>query len=242
MMRSALFSTLLLALAAPPLLYADNLSIAASRDATLYEDAAGARADGSGTKLFAGRTGNGGGGQIRRALIAFDLSAIPTGSTIDSVQISVAIDKVPQIATPISASLHRLSRDWSEGSSASSSGGAASSAGDVTWLHTQFDSELWDTPGGDFSAASSAEAALGNTTGDAMFASTAALVADVQAWLDDPTSNFGWLLRGDESAAMTARRLFSREADGDNGPQLQIEFTPPQSQGLPFSDHFEDAS
>jgi hypothetical protein len=37
--------------------------------------------------------------------------------------------------------------------------------------------------------------------------------ADVQEWLSDPATNFGWLVRGDESGPRTVRRFDSRESD-----------------------------
>ena len=36
--------------------------------------------------------------------------------------------------------------------------------------------------------------------------------ADVQSWLDDPASNFGWLVLGDESEIPTAKRFDTRES------------------------------
>ena len=54
---------------------------------TIYEDMNGALSNGSGAFLFAGVNGSIGGNRIMRALIAFDLSSIPAGSTIDSVSL-----------------------------------------------------------------------------------------------------------------------------------------------------------
>ena len=49
---------------------------------------------------------------------------------------------------------------------------------------------------------------------------------DVQAWLDDDSTNFGWLLRGDESTIFTARQFASREnLTVANRPLLTIDFT-----------------
>jgi hypothetical protein len=54
------------------------------------------------------------------------------------------------------------------------------------------------------------------------------LIQDVQAWVDDPSMNFGWLIMGDESTNRTATRYDSREhPDSENHPVLTIEFTPP---------------
>ena len=38
------------------------------------------------------------------------------------------------------------------------------------------------------------------------------MVADVQGWLDNPASNFGWLMLGDESTNLTAKRFDTRES------------------------------
>ena len=38
------------------------------------------------------------------------------------------------------------------------------------------------------------------------------MVADVQGWLDNPASNFGWLMLGDETAIVTAKRFDTRES------------------------------
>ena len=50
------------------------------------------------------------------------------------------------------------------------------------------------------------------------------MVADVQAWLDNPASNFGWLVLGDETAIATAKRFDTRESASP--PMLTIEFIP----------------
>ena len=40
------------------------------------------------------------------------------------------------------------------------------------------------------------------------------MLADVQKWLDDPSSNFGWLLLGDETKSRTTKRFDSSEKPG----------------------------
>jgi hypothetical protein len=55
-------------------------------------------------------------------------------------------------------------------------------------------------------------------------ASDAQMLADVQFWLEDPASNFGWLIKGDESAAMTVKRLNSGESAVP--PALEITYVP----------------
>jgi hypothetical protein len=60
--------------------------------------------------------------------------------------------------------------------------------------------------------------------GPYVIASTPGLVADVQAWLDEPFSNHGWLLRSDTEAPFTARHIATRES-GSTAPVLTVEFT-----------------
>src|SRR4030067_3482017 len=52
----------------------------------------------------------------------------------------------------------------------------------------------------------------------------AGLVADVQSWVDTPASNFGWLMKDDETTTTTARKYYSRE--GFTPPKLKIDYTP----------------
>jgi hypothetical protein len=60
------------------------------------------------------------------------------------------------------------------------------------------------------------------------FASAPELVADVQAWLNDPNSNQGWILMSQsEGIPRTARRIAAREANASDRPRLVVEFSVP---------------
>ncbi len=124
--------------------------------------------------------------------------------------------------------MHRVAKNWGEGTSnatlGAGGGGAGGSAttGDATWLHTFFDTERWEKPGGDFTAAASSSVEVA-ANGDYVWRS-ATMVDDVQAWVDHPDSNFGWLLRGDENSVSTAKRFGSRESG--TPPVLLVQFTP----------------
>ncbi len=93
-----------------------------------------------------------------------------------------------------------------------------------------FDTEQWSIPGGDFVADASATQTVSGPGFPAPTPytwSSAAMVADVQSWLDAPGSNFGWIMIGDESTATTAKHFYSR---GDTTlptlrPMLTIEFS-----------------
>jgi hypothetical protein len=87
----------------------------------------------------------------------------------------------------------------------------------------------WTNAGGDFVPTASASTLVGlvpNVT--SVWNSTAGLVSDVQSWLDNPSSNFGWLVLGDESTSGTARVFFTREASNvASRPSLIVTFMPP---------------
>ena len=70
-----------------------------SKDNTLYETNVDGslKSNGNGQQLFVGRVGTlpEGDGKIRRALLSFDVSAIPSGSRIDSVALTLNMNKGP---------------------------------------------------------------------------------------------------------------------------------------------------
>jgi len=96
--------------------------------------------------------------------------------------------------------LHKLLADWGEGTSQATGEegqGAPATPNDATWRHRFFDTIFWTNEGGDFSAVVSASQSVG-PVGQYTW-SSAQMVADVQSWLENPASNFGWLVLGDES-------------------------------------------
>lgn len=207
---------------------ADTVTLNPVADNTLIQDPAGALSAGASYNVYSGRVGSNGSGTFRRALIRFDLSAIPPGSTVTSVQLRMYMSQ-GQGGTR-SHALHRMSASWGEAGSFSFGGaGAPAQTGDATWIHRSWPGTPWATPGGDFVATPSATQ---NVSGIAWYTwgSTGALVADVQSWVSLPTQNFGWMLRGDESQERTSKRFDSRQsANPSTKPQLIITFTPPAS-------------
>ena len=64
--------------------------------------------------------------------------------------------------------------------------------------------------------------------GDYTWGSTSQMVADVQTWLDSPATNFGWLLRANETRNKTSERFDSKEnGTVANRPVLTVTFIPP---------------
>jgi hypothetical protein len=227
---AALCAVLLLALAAPQA-QAVTVTIEAFRDNTLIETADGSRSNGAFERTFSGRT-NQATGSIRRAVLAFDIaSAVPAGSTIQSVSLQLT-----HLSSngPEDAALHRLLADWGEGSSSSTGGsGAPSATGDATWLHTFYSTSFWTNAGGDFNATASAVTGLDLAATSLPTWSSAQMTADVQGWLDAPASQFGWILIGNESTNQTSQSFGSREqALAADRPLLTVEFVPEPGTGV----------
>jgi PKD repeat protein len=97
-------------------------------------------------------------------------------------------------------------------------------AGDVTWIHREFSETLWTTSGASFAQSASATLQVANE-GSYSFSSTPELVADVQGWLEDASSNFGWALVVDSPASGSAKRFNSREnPTASSRPKLTINY------------------
>ena len=200
-----------------------TINIFPSKDNTLYEydPAEGDHSNGAGFHFFAGETAM---GELRRGVLAFDIAgSIPPGSTITAVSLSLNMSRT-LLETARTVELHKLLADWGEGTShapGEEGDGAPATTNDATWRHRFFDTIFWAMQGGDFSATVSASQVVG-PVGQYTW-SSAQMVADVQSWLDNPSSNFGWLVLGDESTNATSKRFDTRESASP--PVLTIEYT-----------------
>src|SRR6266536_884372 len=200
-----------------------TISIMPSKDNTLYEydPAEGDHSNGAGFHFFAGVTSM---SELRRGVLAFDIAgSIPPGSTITAVSLSLNMSRT-LLETARTVELHKLLADWGEGTShapGEEGDGAPATTNDATWRHRFFDTIFWAMEGGDFSATVTASQSVG-PVGPYTW-NSAQMVADVQSWVNNPASNFGWLVVGDESAAGTTKRLDTRESASP--PVLTIEYT-----------------
>jgi hypothetical protein len=199
-----------------------QIVVTPSRDNTIYESPNGGLSNGAGIAFFAGKTGA---GSIVRGLLGFDLAErLPVSATVATATLKLNVNTPKQAGTR-SIRFHRLSRDWGEGDSNADKGeggGASATTGDATWLHSFFNTQFWQNPGGDF--AESASFTITVSANGVYTHSSEALLADVQGWLANPDMNFGWVIIGDEAAGATAKRFASKE-DAANAPQLVIEYT-----------------
>ena len=208
-------------LAAPAAAITQTVTLTPAKDNTLYESALGTISNGAGQHLFAGTTSD---DKARRAVLAFDLGALPPGATVLSASLTLTMSRTITGDTPVT--LHTLAAGWGEGTSdaiGEEGAGALATPGDATWRYTFFDTEEWAAPGGDFAPTPSATTVVG---GAGVYTWAApALTADVAGWLAAPAANHGWILIGDESAAGSAKRFESRESVPAGRPRLTITYT-----------------
>ncbi|MCB9879479.1 MAG: PKD domain-containing protein [Planctomycetes bacterium] len=216
----------------------ETVVLTATQDSTIYSNPTSqGNGNGGGTMAVVGRTWVNG---VRRALVQFDVSSIPSAVTINTATLRL-LDTSPT-GSPIGGSapggtteklrptqtfdIHRVDTAWVEGSGdAGASAGIGTSTGaSVTWLNP------WSTAGGDFQAVKTGTIQFDASPNDLYNSSN--LAADVQAWVGG-TTNAGWILRSPattENAAGTTTSSIkwfgtSEQATAGDRPRLTVNFT-----------------
>ena len=206
-------------------------------DTTLIEAAPTNNLGGS-TFVNAGTSGI---GTRNRGLYKFDFSSIPPYSKIKSAAVTLEVLYEPNAGGVSSMfGLYRLLKSWGEGDKItihmvdSSGFGLPATTNEATWnSRFAFTTNNWTSPGAsnDFATVISSSTQVYGTADFPYFGSTPQMVADVQIWVNDSSSNFGWLLKTEsESTLKTARGFGSREFAGEDTnspPKLQVEFIAP---------------
>lgn len=142
-----------------------------------------------------------------RTLVSFDLSSIPIGSTVTSVE----VEMMSLGANGAIVTLHKVTNNWGEF--------------EASWNNRFIVIPTpWATAGGDFVSTSSDSKTI-TGTGPKTFGSTIGMVQDVQSWVDSSSTNFGWLLKTNTipSAAVFA----TKENTGQPSAIITVTFTPP---------------
>lgn len=207
-------------------LYAQNtVIIPALKDNTLFEDVNGEISNGAGDYLFFGSTNQ---NELRRALLMFDVdSVLESGDSIINVSLKFEVSKLPSGGGNGNSTIHTVSQNWGESTSDASGeegSGAQAENGDATWTVTCYNCLVtgpWGNQGGDFNSVASDSFQVSSL--GVMTVSGPGLSSDVQSWIDNPGSNFGWILVGDENTTKSARRINSRE-NSSNPPSLEITY------------------
>jgi hypothetical protein len=206
----------------------------------------------AGNSMGAGQHISVGGTRKYRGLIEFDLSAIPSRSTISSATLTMYMDRASG-SGGYQIYLHQVTSAWGAGTSHAPPGtdgydqdlgirsggsqGVASTDTDANWSYRFYNagspsaSIPWATAGGDCDPASSAVTSVGagmSTSGMPPLQCVwqdAGMVADVQAWVDGADPNYGWLLKGDELTSTGDNpRRFMGAANWFNGSNPRMNY------------------
>jgi PEP-CTERM motif len=213
-------------------LRAEIIALHPMADTTLIQVAPGNNLGGA-DFFNAGTAGN---GNRNRALLSFDLSGIPIGSTINFASLSFDIIRQPVMDLQTATfGLHRMLVSWNEGvqipEDENSPGlGAPAAGGESAWAYRFAIDTGWSVPGGqpgvEFVAAPSSTTFVYGLGDPVLFESTAEIAADVQFWLDNPNQNFGWMFMTETEQVRKSARSFASREDPNGGPLLLIDFTP----------------
>ncbi len=165
-----------------------------------------------------------------RALFLFDTSSIPTGAVISQVEVLLHVTRQPdpdQHQGPAASdfSLHRLYVSWGEGQGSGLTGTIAT-LGSATWNERHFATTSWATPGGmigtDYAAAPSSTTSVGDV-GPYLWGSSSTMIEDVQTWINQPSTNFGFILINESEGTLgTGRRFASTEQSDTINPAAQL--------------------
>jgi hypothetical protein len=194
-----------------------TLTLSAEKDNTMYSEA-DTLSNGMGIYLFAGRTN---GTPLRRGLISFDVSSIPSTATITSVELTFRCSKSTGTNTLF---IHKCLNSWGEGASnavGTEGQGAPAELDDATWLYNYYDTSTWISTGGDFESIASDSRSF--SEGQTGILSGQGLVNDVQSWVSGAVNN-GWVMLGQEGLTRSALR-FNSSQNSNLTPSLKVTYT-----------------
>jgi len=194
--------------------------------------------NGASASLFVGVDDGGG---VLRGLVRFDMPAAMAGATVSSVRFTLM---TRALGAPALLRLNAFDESWTEGNGVGDAqmmftvgqtcGAAVSGA---TWNRPSCADGAgppWAAPGGSVAATASGQYDSNTVAVDVPVSwsssevGNAGLVADVQRWIDDPSSNHGWRISAaDEVSAVTPQRFYSKEGDGTKGPKLMVTYDMP---------------
>ena len=186
-------------------------------DATISEKNGNAPIGGDAT-LQTGTTGSAAGYADSRALLRFNLAgSLPTNALINSATLTLQLTSTAPAVTNLWEDLRRLSRSWSEGV--------------VSWTNRLTPPSPWSVPGGsapsDFAVVVTQTKLITTNLGPYTFTSNNRMIADVQEWLANPATNFGWIMISELQGVPQSECKFASRESGNNAPKLTILYSLP---------------
>lgn len=157
-------------------------------EATVYEEAPGTNGGGYSETCI----GNIETTSTRRAFVRYALPAIPAGATIQRVVLSLLQDRIRQGGGAATLELRRVTADWLEGTGSGLGQGPCRDGADVAGVDwaTQPTVAAFVSGVGALPATNLVVVTLDTDIGSA----NDGLIGDVQAWVDNGATNFGWRL------------------------------------------------
>jgi hypothetical protein len=203
-----------------------TLTLNPFKDNTMYSENF-QMSNGVGEQLVAGRTWE---GWNRRPLLEFDIAtSIPKYSKIKSASLELYCTYDSSLTSSL-VQIYNVQSEWGEAGSDAGGNevyGTNAQIGDATWEYRYYDSQTWQyTYGGD-PTFMVAEQWVGIDY-EWYTWSTSDMVMLVQNWLNEPASNHGLLLMGDEATLNRVKSFASKDNPNANlRPKLTITYTPP---------------
>lgn len=213
-------------------------NLAATEDTTIYANPPSNTLNGNGngasTRLVVGKTFTNG---FRRALVKFDVSGVPAGSTILGAVVRLR-DASPagtaalpsnmgnsQLTGTQTFTFHRVTSAWSEGTGNGAAGIGTTTGASATFANT----------GSNFNGVATGSITFNNpvtvpTLVYSTFTSTS-LASDVQLWVNNPPTfaNNGWMIKSatESGANNVATIKWFESSEGTNPPRLDITYRRP---------------
>ncbi len=198
------FLVLFAATLAAPLAFSQTVTLLAERNSFIHESATHTVANGVGEFGSADAKG-----AIQRFFIQFDIAgSIPAGSTIVSASLEFEVVQLPPSYQSTTFGVHRAMIPWGEGSTDGSGQGTPAQPGDAKRLHSFYPGTFRSNPGGDL--APTASGSIGMNSPSRHMTTSPGMAGDVQDFLDNPGSNFGWLIKASSKGNRTARGFAAR--------------------------------
>ena len=198
--------TIFLILLAVKPAYAENISIqpdsASGRDAYVRQDLPDGNF-GTADRLNIGPTGS---GDRQRAILYFNLSDVPVGSTITYAEVQIYLNASQQ-ATSWLINISRITEDWNEG--------------EATW-NSRVTSTSWTTAGVSNDGIVYSSVNVTDTVGWFNWTITNL----TQYWENGTYQNYGFVMIGQEATSNDFKRIYSSDAiTAELRPKLLINYT-----------------
>ncbi len=180
--------------------FGTTVTLSANKDTYVDQNAASGNFGTNKNRIFVSSFFEGTDGKNERSLIQFDLSQIPSGSSIVSAELYLYMYAS---TGPAINDLHRITAPWTETG--------------ATWIS-------WVTPGGDYDPIVTSSAQIVDTSAAWIKFD---VTSDVQSFVDG-TPNYGWLIKDYEEDSSNIRTIGYRPREYTSAtlrPYLEVTYT-----------------